>query len=419
MTAAKSASSVLSSRGSTTCRGCHSDTLISVLDLGEQPLANELLPTAESVDDLFPLHLRVCPSCGLGQVGEYASRERIFRDYRYLSSVSTSWLAHAERYAEVMQRQLGLDSESLVVEVASNDGYLLQKFQKRGIPVLGVEPAENVAEIAQSVGIETLPVFLGVESAQALIARYGYPRLIVANNVMAHVPDLDDFVGGLAILCGGESVITIENPSFVTLLNEVQFDTIYHEHFSYLSAHAVQIAVRRHGLELVRVEELSTHGGSYRYWVTRAANQRDESVDKAIEREVTAGLLDPKLWNEFARRSHATIDGLATWVRERLAENCRIAAYGAAAKGNTLLNAARISAAELLVVADASLEKQGWFLPLSHVPIVAPAELSSARPTEVLVLPWNIAPEILPIVHGLCPLARQWVAVPAMTELGA
>ena len=417
MTGTASSVPALSTRGLTTCRGCDSNTLVSVLDLGVQPLANELLPTADSVDELFPLHLRICPSCGLGQVGEYASRERIFRDYRYLSSVSTSWLAHGKRYVEMMQRELALDSTALVVEVASNDGYLLHQFRERGIPVLGVEPAENVARVAQDSGIETLTVFLGVDTAQQIVDGYGHPRLVAANNVMAHVPNLDDFVGGLAVLCDDETIVTIENPSFVTLLNEVQFDTIYHEHFSYLSAHAVQVIVRRHGLELIRVEELSTHGGSYRYWVARATGRRDQGTDTVIRRELTAGLLEPKLWSGFARRSHETIEGLASWVADNVAAKHRIAAYGAAAKGNTLLNAAHISDAEVSLVADASPEKQGWFLPLSHIPIVAPSSLSGADPTDVLILPWNIAPEISPIVQELCPSSRQWIAVPGMTEL--
>ena len=274
----------LTSRGTSICRGCGHVDLISVLDLGLQPLANEMALTQATPDPTFPLHLRVCPLCGLGQVGEYVLPERIFgADYPYLSSVSSSWVAHAGKYAETMREQLSLTPGDLVMEVASNDGYLLEQMQDLGMKVLGVEPAEGVADIARAKGVPTVTEFFGRETAERLVAEHGHPRLVAANNVMAHVPDLEDFVAGLAVLCDDETVVTIENPSFINLLREAQFDTIYHEHFSYLTAHAVAQVVARFNLELVRVDALTTHGGSNRYWLTRRDTRPpDSSVGATI-----------------------------------------------------------------------------------------------------------------------------------------
>ena len=412
------AGAALTATGVTTCRACDAQALHSVLDLGEQPLANELLPAADSPDAVFPLHLRICAECGLGQLGEFVAPERIFGDYPYLSSVSSSWVAHARGYAKVMYDELGLAGGGLVVEVASNDGYLLREFRDLGVDVLGVEPAANVAEIARAAGVPTTTAFFGRETARAVVAEHGQPRLVAANNVLAHVPDLDDFVGGFAVLCGDDTTITVENPSFATLLTETQFDTIYHEHYSYLSAHAVARLVARHGLELVRVEELATHGGSYRYWIRRAGTTTaDPGVAELIERELAGGLLSPEAWDAFAGRSHAAVDGLRAWLAERADAGARVAAYGAAAKGNTLLNAAGVRAEDLLVVADGSREKQGRWLPGSRVPIVAPGALADSSPTDVLVLPWNIAGEIVAVLADLVPDATAWAAIPEMRTL--
>jgi hypothetical protein len=412
------AGAALTTQGVTVCRGCGAQALHSVLDLGEQPLANELLPAADTPDTVFPLHLRICAVCGLGQLGEFVAPERIFGDYPYLSSVSSSWVAHARGYAKVMYDELGLADGGLVVEVASNDGYLLREFRDLGVQVLGVEPAANVAEIARANGVPTVTTFFGRTSAQALVDEHGTPALVAANNVLAHVPDLDDFVGGFAILCGDDTTITVENPSFVTLLTETQFDTIYHEHYSYLSAHAVALLVARHGLELVRVEELPTHGGSYRYWIRKAGVVApDPAVAGLIERELAAGLLSPEAWAAFAGRSRAAVEGLRAWLTGRAAAGARVAAYGAAAKGNTLLNAAGVRAGDLLVVADGSREKQGRWLPGSRVPIVAPTALADSSPTDVLVLPWNIAGEIVAVLADLVPDATAWAAIPEMRTL--
>ncbi len=412
--------SELTDRGTRLCRGCGATDLTSVLDLGDQPLANEMALSQDEPDPAFPLHLRVCPACGLGQVGEYVLPERIFgAEYPYLSSVSSSWVAHAGRYATDMVATLGLQPGALVVEVASNDGYLLAQMQDLGMKVLGVEPAHGVADIARDRGVPTISEFFGLELAERLVAEHGRPRLVAANNVMAHVPDLDDFIRGLAHLCDDGTVVTVENPSFINLLREAQFDTIYHEHFSYLTAHAVAKAVAAFDLELVKVEHLSTHGGSNRYWLTRSgARPVDPSVTETIEGELASGLLDPAVWAAFAADSRSAIDGLRGWLDERRGQGRTVVGYGAAAKGNTLMNAAGVQADDLLLVVDGSEHKQGKFLPGSHVPVAAPPALAERAVDDVLILPWNLAHEIGGLVKTLSPDATCWIAVPSMQPVG-
>ncbi len=409
---------LLSERGSTVCRGCGLRTVESVLDLGDQPLANELLRSVDEPDSAYPLHLRICTTCGLGQVGEVVLPERIFSDYPYLSSVSSSWVEHARRYAAQVTGELGLDPRSLVVEVASNDGYLLKEFQALGIPVLGVEPAANVAEIATAAGVPTMNAFFGRDTARAVVEAHGHPRLVSANNVMAHVPDLDDFVDGFAILCAPDTVVTVENPSFATLITETQFDTIYHEHYSYLSVTAVAAIVVAHGLELFRVERLKSHGGSYRYWIApQGARPAEPSVADAVADEISAGLFDPAVRQAFADRGRQTIADLRSWFDERRSSGATVVGYGAAAKGNTLLNAAGASTDDLVVVADANTTKQGSLLPGSRVPIVSPDALGAANPTDVLLLPWNLRAEVVPFLATIVPDASVWIAVPTMTRV--
>lgn len=409
----------LTDRGTLVCRGCGHDELLSVLDLGEQPLANEMSARPDAVIEAFPLHLRVCPSCGLGQVGEYVLPDRIFGDaYPYLSSASSSWVAHAQQYADLMIEMLALDAGDLVMEVASNDGYLLRALQDRGIRVLGIEPAANVAAIAQARGVPTVNRFFGKATAASIVEEHGLPSLVVANNVMAHVPDLVDFTSGLATLCGPDTTITVENPSFLTLLREGQFDTIYHEHFSYLSAHAVSAAVEPRGLELVRVDELPTHGGSNRYWLRRFdSHDADDSVESIRDRELSGGLFDPAAWKGFAAGAKRAIEGLGAWLDERSDAGRRVAAYGAAAKGNTFLNAVGPAAASIALAVDASPEKQGRYMPGSRIPVFAPEQLTREDVDDVIVLPWNLVDEIAPLVLRLAPEANVWVAIPEMREV--
>jgi hypothetical protein len=391
-----------------------------VLDLGTQPLSNEMGASPDDALPEYPLHLRICPSCGLGQVGEFVLPDRIFADeYPYLSSTSQTWLDHAGRYAEEQTAKLGLGAPAHVtevVEIASNDGYLLSAFQKLGVGVLGVEPARNVATIAVARGVPTITAFFGSAVASHLVREHGRPRLVVANNVLAHVPDLHDFLEGLSLLCNDTTLITVENPSLVTLLQGGQFDTIYHEHFSYLTAHAVRAAARSHELDLVRVDVLPTHGGSNRYHLRRTGTAPlHESVVNTLERERDDGLFDPRLWARFAAASRSAIDGLTGWLEDH--RSSRVAGYGAAAKGNTFLNAVGPAARNLEFVVDASPEKQGRFLPGSRIPVLAPETLVEREVEDVLILPWNIAGELEPIVHRLAPEARVWVAMPRMERL--
>ena len=407
----------ITTRGSEVCRSCAAPDLVSVLDLGDQPLSNDMGLTADDELSAYPLHLRICPRCGLGQVGEFVLPDRIFGDnYPYLSSTSTSWLEHARGYAHDRTDELRLDSGQLVLEVASNDGYLLAEFQRLGVRVLGVEPARNVALVAQEAGVPTITAFFGRATAEAIVAEHGHPRLVVANNVMAHVPDLHDFVAGFAELADDDTVITVENPSLVSLLTEAQFDTIYHEHYSYLTAHAVRTVVREHGLELVRVDQLATHGGSNRYWIRRSGDP-DASVARTLAGETRAGLFDAAVWQSFAERSEAAIEGLRGWLDERAASGRAVAGYGAAAKGNTFLNAVGEAARTLRYVVDGSAEKQGKYLPGSRVPVLAPAALAQKPVDDVVILPWNLAVELGGLVHQLAPGAESWVALPRMAKL--
>jgi len=390
---------------------------VSVLDLGSQPLSNELGLSPDDVLDVFPLHLRSCSTCGLGQIGEYVLPERIFGDeYPYLSSTSTSWVEHARRYATRVVDELGLGEDDLVVEVASNDGYLLKQFQSLGVRVLGIEPAKNVAKVADEVGVPTISEFFGAETAARVVAEHDHPTLVVANNVMAHVPDLQDFVAGLAILATGNTVITVENPSYATLLRETQFDTIYHEHYSYLTAHAVRHVVRQHGLQLFRVDQLPTHGGSNRYWISPTVSP-DETVEHVLAEELDVGLFEPKQWEDFAARSQAAIDGLRGWLAERRESGRTVAGYGAAAKGNTFLNAVGDEARVLEYVVDGSVEKQGKFLPGSQVPIHPPRALAENPVDDVLLLPWNLSDELSALVGELSPTSSSWVAIPELREI--
>ena len=310
--------SPLTRRGTDVCRGCGHTDLRSVLDLGEQPLANRLLRSPDELEPTYPLHLKICPICALGQVGEFATPQDIFGDYPYLSSMSSSWLKHVRAYALEMRDALGLHVGDFVAEVASNDGHLLAGFQELGMRTVGIEPAANVAALANTRGVETICAFFGHKTATRVRATHGVPRLVVANNVLAHVPDLDDFVSGLAALCSRDTVVTVENPSLVHLLLGRQFDTIYHEHFSYLSATSVSSLAARHGLELTRVQELPTHGGSLRYWLQPAGiSPPDASVRRTLDAEARDGLLEESVWRGFERDSRSIVVNLRRWLDER------------------------------------------------------------------------------------------------------
>ena len=404
------------SQGAVSCRACGGYALESVLDLGRQPLANRLLthPCEEPLE--YPLHLRICTDCFLGQVEDVVVPDDIFRDYPYLSSVSSSWVEHSIRFAREQTFHLSNHHGAYVLEIASNDGYLLEQFQKLGVSVLGVEPAVNVATLSRRKGIQTITEFFGERLAKEILIEHGYPGLIAANNVFAHVPDITDFARGLATLCGPATRISIENPSFLTMLLETQFDTIYHEHFSYLSAHSVRTLARNVGLELFDIEFLTTHGGSNRYWLCLRGTQLvRRSVDQALVNEENQGLKKSDLWGAFRARSELRIRTLQGWLDSHT--HARLAAYGAAAKGNTLLNATGSASRQFQVVFDGSPEKVGKFLPGSAIPIVDRSAFQPGLYDDILILPWNIAQEVSAALRAVDPTIRLWRAIPQLEQV--
>ena len=367
-------------------------------DLGCMAVANAyLLPTADlQSEPRHPLRAVVCGHCWLVQLDHLLDPRGIFSDYAYFSSASDSWLAHARKFAAEAALQLHLSSNSLVIEVASNDGYLLRNFVAAGIPCLGVEPAANVAAVASAAGVPTACCFLGAASARDLLARTGRTAdLVIANNVLAHVPDCNDFVAGLALLAGPRGLLSIEVPHLLRLVEGVQFDTLYHEHYFYWSLASMEHLLGRHGLRVVEVQSLPTHGGSLRVFASAdAARPEHASVAQVRAAEHAAGMLDARFYSGFDQRVQAVLHGFRAWLAGKQAEGAKVVAYGAAAKGNTFLNAAGVTAREITAVADRSPAKQGRLLPGSHVPIVAPEALLSLAPAEVLVLPWNLVDEV-------------------------
>lgn len=382
------------------CRHCQHELRLPLIDLGVMPPSNAYL-TALSLDHPepeYPLKVWVCQHCWLVQTEDFTRPEQLFtEDYAYFSSTSASWLAHAKRFADDSIEQLSLNNQSFVVELASNDGYLLRNYVAAGIPCLGVEPTDATASAARELGIDVVSAFFGAQKAAELAQDYRQADLIVANNVLAHVPDINDFVAGIARLLAPEGYVSVEFPHLLNLLQLCQFDTIYHEHYSYLSLYAVQRIFAAAGLRVVDVDVLGTHGGSLRVWLCHQNSQHltKAAVGRVLEEERRAGLQSADAYRGFQAR----VDKVATQLKRFLTE-CQLSgktvvAYGAAAKGNTLLNYAGIKCEQLAAVADAAPSKQGKFLPGSHIPIVSPAQLAALRPDYVLILPWNIADEII------------------------
>jgi SAM-dependent methyltransferase len=370
------------------------------VDLGVSPLANSYLEPADlgRPETFYPLEAYLCEGCFLVQLPEAAAPEEIFTDYAYFSSVSTSWVEHARRYTEAVIGRFGLGPESLVVEIASNDGYLLRHFKERGVPVLGVEPAANVARAAEEAGIPTRNEFFTQELARALAAEGARADLLVGNNVLAHVPALNDFVAGIATALAASGVATLEFPHLLRLLEEHQFDTIYHEHFSYFSFHTALEVFAAHGMSLFDVEELPTHGGSLRIYARHAEDGSKETSDRVADllaRERAAGLLDPTTYDAFEGRVRATKRGLLRFLLDAADEGRRVAGYGAPAKGNTLLNYCGVGPDLLPYTVDRSPHKQGRYLPGTRIPIAGPERLREERPDYVLILPWNLREEIV------------------------
>jgi SAM-dependent methyltransferase len=368
------------------------------VDLGMSPLCESYL-RADQIDareSFYPLHVRICTECLLVQLPAYVPGEDIFSDYAYFSSYSDSWVAHAKRYADTMIDALGLGPDSLVTEVASNDGYLLQHFVARGVPVLGVEPAANIAEVARAKGIRTEVHFLGAETGAALAAEIGRADLVAGNNVYAHVPDLVGFTAGLAALVKPDGLVTLEFPHLLRLIERNQYDTIYHEHYQYLSLLTAQRALATAGLAVVDVEELSTHGGSLRVHSRHAtaAGEPTSAVKQVLEAEAEAGLHTVEGHRGFAESVFRTKQDLLRFLLTARDEGKRVVGYGAPGKGNTLLNHCGIREDLLEYTVDRSPYKQGLFLPGTHIPIHAPERIAEDRPDYVLVLPWNLRTEI-------------------------
>jgi SAM-dependent methyltransferase len=405
-----------------TCRFCRAPLGLSLVDLGVTPLANSYLSDAAAArtEQSFPLHARVCQSCRLVQVEDVSTPDHIFGHYAYFSSFSASWLAHCERYVEGAVRRFGLGPASQVVEIASNDGYLLQYFVKRGVPALGVEPAANVADAAIKAGIPTEVAFFGVATADRLAKAGHSADLMCANNVLAHVPDINDFTAGFERLLKPDGVMSVEFPHLLRMLEEVQFDTIYHEHYSYLSLLAVERIFAANGLRVFDVEELPTHGGSLRVWACKTGAVRAEGAGLAKLRgdEAAAGLDTDAAYQGFDAKVRKIKADLVDFVDGARREGKRIAAYGAAAKGNTLLNHCGIGADRIDFVADLNPHKQGTLLPGSHIPVRAPDHIAQAKPDYLLILPWNLKAEIMQQMAGI----RDWggrfvVAVPRLTVM--
>jgi SAM-dependent methyltransferase len=392
-----------------TCRLCGGTALHVVVDLGTSPLSNAYL----SVDDLaqpetfYPLVPRFCEDCYLVQLPELVAPERIFSEYAYFSSYSDSWTQHAQQYAEAMIETLGLSGGDLVVEVASNDGYLLKNFYAAGIPVLGIEPARNVAAAAERAGVRTISRFFGVTLAEELARDGQRANLLIGNNVLAHVPDLHDFVGGLRAILAPGGVLTMEFPHLLRLLEQTQFDTIYHEHFSYLSLLTVDRLFGRHGLTIFDVEELPTHGGSLRIYAAGQGDRpRGARVDRLEQRERDAGLTSLEPYRTFAKRVQHTKLALLRFLVEQRERGLRVAGYGAPAKANTLLNYCGVRTDLLEYTVDRSPYKQGRFLPGTRIPVHAPERLGATRPDWIVILPWNLRQEIADLLQP----TREWGA---------
>jgi SAM-dependent methyltransferase len=393
------------------CRFCGEALEHTFVDLGMSPLCESYVPAdrVNAMEAFYPLHAKVCESCLLVQLEEFVTADAIFSEYAYFSSYSDSWVQHARTYVEMAIDRFGLDQNSLVVELASNDGYLLQHVVARGIPALGIEPAANVAQAARERGVETVVQFFGRALADELATQGRHADLLVANNVMAHVPDVNDFVGGIAIMLASDGVATIEVPHLPRLVESNQFDTIYHEHFSYFSMLTARKLLEAHGLELFDVDELKSHGGSLRLYAQRAGTGRhpvSPSVGELAQRERALGFDTLAGHRAFSQRAHETKWRLLEFLIARRREGKRIVGYGAPGKGNTLLNFCGIRTDLLDYTVDRNPYKQGQFLPGTHIPIRDPEVLESDRPDFILILPWNLKQEIVEQLS----YARSWGA---------
>ena len=404
------------------CRFCGGALDHVFVDLGMSPLCESFVPAdrVSAMEPFYPLLVYVCDDCFLVQLEEFVPPEEIFTEYAYFSSYADSWVEHARRYTDAICERLSLGRESFVVEVASNDGYLLQHFVARGVPCLGIEPAANVARDAEKRGVPTLVEFFGRETAARVARERGRADLLLGNNVLAQVPDLNDFVAGMQILLAPGGVVTMEFPHLLRLMQENQFDTIYHEHFSYFSYTCAARIFAAHGLRLFDVEEIPTHGGSLRIYACHRDDAREETARsrELSARERAFGLQDPRCYDDFSEQVRETKRKLLEFLIDAKRKGARIAGYGAPGKGNTLLNYCGIRTDFLDYTVDRNPYKQGRFLPGTHIPIFGPEKIFETRPDYVLILPWNFKDEIVAQMAGI----REWggkfvVPIPEVTVL--
>lgn len=401
------------------CRSCLGQDLHLIVDLGAQPLANSFLSRDEltRMEPTYPLPLLYCASCHLVQIPAATKAEEIFSDYLYMSSYAQSWVEHARVFVDEATQRFKLDAQSRVIEIASNDGYLLQFVGKKGIPALGIEPAANVAKLAEEKGVRTRVAFFGTTTARALIAEGWAADLTVANNVLAHVPDLNDFVGGFGVILKSEGVASFEFPHLANLIRQTQFDTIYHEHFSYISLIAAQIFFGRHSLRIFDVEQLPTHGGSLRLYACRneANHKTNPAVAALLEEEKALGLDRLETFRNFADSCRRVKNDLLKFLIAASEDGKVVCGYGAPAKGNTLLNFCGARTDLIAFTVDRNPYKQNHFLPGTHIPILPPEEISVKKPDYLLILPWNLKSEISEQMRHV----RSWggkflVAVPEL-----
>ena len=402
------------------CRFCHTPLVHVFADLGLQPPSNSFIKkeNLKKHEDVYPLKIWTCDKCFLTQIDEFKSHAEIFsKDYAYFSSYSSSWVAHAKTYAEKMAGRFKLGPQSMVIEVASNDGYLLQHFKGMNIPCLGIEPTASTAAAARLIGIDTREMFFGTETAAKLVAEGISADLTAANNVLAHVPDINDFMAGFRIILKPEGIATFEFPHLMQLVAHHQFDTIYHEHFSYLSLMTVEKIFEQAGLRVFDVEEIPTHGGSLRLYVCKdgAGHARSPHVDALIAREKAAGMDGLAYYSGFQSQVDKIRHDLKAFLKQAKAEGKKVCGYGAAAKGNTLLNSCHIKADMIAAVADLSPHKQGLYMPGSHIPVVSPAEMLAQKPDYIIIFPWNLRHEIVrQLTPDIGPDTQFVVAIPAL-----
>ncbi len=406
------------------CRACGAPLRHTFVDLGMAPLSNAYVAPDEdtAAEPFYPLHARVCDQCFLVQIPAVAAPDTIFgSDYAYFSSYSDTWLRHAQAYVEMMIARFGYGPPSQVVEIASNDGYLLQYFAAAGVPVLGVEPSASVARVAMEKKIPTVVKFFGVQTAAELVEQGHAADLVIGNNVLAHVPDINDFVGGIARLLKPGGTATLEFPHLLRLVAGNQFDTIYHEHFSYLSLYAVEQVFRRHGLAIFDVDELPTHGGSLRIYACHAADEAGRRTPRPAalrEREASAGINRLAYYAAFSEAVKETKRKLLEFLIAARRAGHAVAAYGAAAKGNTLLNYCGIRTDFVDFVVDRNPQKQGRLLPGTHIPIFGPDKVRAARPRYLLILPWNIKDEVMDQMRDIRAWGGEFVVpIPAVRVL--